>query len=279
MTNPNDQPRAIVLDRGGSRLHAWVSGPTSAPLVVLVHGATMDHWMFNAQLEPLLRAGYRVMAVDLRGHGQSKPLGLTTLTVSDLADDVLALVDEEAVDQFVVVGQSLGGYVAQDLVLRYPERIAALGIIGSTCTTAPISPWSLFLLRSSLTWFRWWPYRHLQEAMVKSLAHSPEVRSYAREAMSILSKQEFLTVWEAVTRVTQPQPGYRMERPMLLTHGDDDQTGNIRKAAPLWAARDPQAHYRVIPQARHNANQDNPWYFNQVLMDFLVEHAPVSSTP
>ncbi|NOJ58940.1 alpha/beta hydrolase [Arthrobacter sp. 260] len=278
MSSTADQSRVIVLDRADSRLHAWVSGPTSAPLVVLVHGATMDHLMFNGQLEPLLAAGYQVMAVDLRGHGESKPLGLTTLTVSDLADDVLALVDEEGVGQFVVVGQSLGGYVAQDLVLRYPERITALGIIGSTCTTAPISRWSLFLLRSSLTWFRWWPYRHLQETMVKSLAHSPEVRSYAREAMNSLSKQEFLTVWEAVTRVARPQPGYRIEHPLLLTHGDHDQTGNIRKAAPLWAARDPLARYRVIPDARHNANQDNPRFFNRVLMEFLTEHAPVTST-
>lgn len=268
------QVREVVKERAGCRLHAWVRGPETAPLVVLVHGATMDHRMFDTQVDPLLEAGYRVMTMDLRGHGVSKPIGLVPVQVADLAEDVLALVEEVAADRFVVVGQSLGAYVAQDLVLRYPRRIVTLGVIGATCTTAPISRAELFLLRSSLLWFRWWPYGHLQGLMVTSLAISPGVRAYAREAMGALSKQEFLVVWDAVTRVPRPRSGYRIEHPLLLTHGDQDRTGTISRSAPAWAARDPRARYEVIPHARHNANQDNPAFFNRVLVEFLAEHAP-----
>ncbi|MFF0945956.1 alpha/beta fold hydrolase [Kocuria sp. CPCC 205300] len=278
MSDVIGQVREVVVERSGCFLHAWVCGPEMAPLVVLLHGATMDHRMFGTQVGPLLEAGYRVMTMDLRGHGVSKPIGPGPLQVTDLADDVLALVGEVTADRFVVVGQSLGAYVAQNLVLRYPQRILALGIIGATCTTAPISRAELFLLRSSLLWFRLWPYGHLQGLMATSLALSPGVRAYAREAMSALSKQEFLAVWDAVTRVPRPRPGYRIEHPLLLTHGDEDRTGTIARSAPAWAARDPQARYEIVPDARHNANQDNPAFFNRVLVEFLAEHAPAGKT-
>ena len=114
----------------------------------------------------------------------------------------------------------------------------------------------------------------LAALMATSLAISPGVRAYAREAMGALSKQEFLVVWGAVTRVPRPRPGYRIEHPLLLTHGDQDRTGTISRSAPAWAARDPRARYEVIPHARHNANQDSPAFFNRVLVEFLVEHAP-----
>ncbi len=230
--------------------------------------------MFDTQVPPLLAAGYQVMTTDLRGHGKSTPLGSAPVSVPALADDVLALVDGASVDRFVVVGQSLGGYIAQDLVYRHPRRVIALGVIGSTATTVPISRIDSFLLRSSLGWFRLWPYKHLQGLMVESLAHSAEVQAYAREAMSTMTKQEFLTIWQAVTRVHRPLPDYRIEHPLLLTHGDQDRTGNIRATAPAWAARDPRSTYVVIPRARHNANQDNPEFYNRMLLEFLTEHAP-----
>ena len=234
----------------------------------------MDHRMFDSQLPPLLAAGYQVMTVDLRGHGHSRPLGGAPLSVPALAEDVLALIDEAGADRFVVIGQSLGGYVAQDLVLRYPHRVIALGVIGSTATTTPISRLDAYLLRSSVTWFRFWPYKHLRKLMVTSLAHDEEVQAYAREAMNTLTKEEFLTIWTAVTHVHQPLPEYRIEHPFLLTHGDQDRTGNIRAVAPAWAARDPQSTYVVIPDARHNANQDNPDFYNRALLNFLTQHAP-----
>lgn len=275
MITPSTPSRPITLEREGSLLHAWLFGIGEGPFVVLIHGATMDHRMFNDQLEPLVSAGYRVMTLDQRGHGLSKPLGLDSLSVSDLADDVLALADSIGVEHFIVIGQSLGGYVAQDLVLRHPERIVALGVIGSTCATANISPLAQTFLKQSLSWFRWWPYSHLKKLMVKSLANSTEVKAYAEDAMGMLSKEEFLTVWDAVTRAVTPRPGYRIEHPLLLTHGDQDSTGDVRKAAVPWAQRDPNSTYVVIPQSRHNANQDNPEFFNTILLNFLTEVAPL----
>jgi 3-oxoadipate enol-lactonase len=271
--------RELVVMRSGCPVHAWARGPEQAPLVVFVHGAAMDHRMFDDQTGPLLDAGYRVMAVDLRGHGESKPIGQVPLLVSDLADDVLALVDELSVERFVIIGQSMGGYVAQDLVLRYPERIAALGVIGSSCTTAPLSRLEKFFLRSSPLWFRFWPMGNLRRTVAKSTAVTEGARAYAHDAVSALSKREFIVVWKAVAQAVQPRPGYQIEHPLLLTHGDEDKTGNIRRSAAAWAARDPRARYEVILNAGHNANQDNPDVFNRLLLEFLAEHTPAWRAP
>ncbi|MEO1295757.1 MAG: alpha/beta hydrolase, partial [Cyanobacteria bacterium J06636_16] len=63
-----------VLIRDGCHLHYWLGGPSQQPLIIFMHGATMDHRMFNAQVEALI-PHYRVLVWDARDHGQSKPIG------------------------------------------------------------------------------------------------------------------------------------------------------------------------------------------------------------
>lgn len=55
----------------------------------------------------------------------------------------------------------------------------------------------------------------------------------------------------------------------LLMHGEGNKMGDIAKIAPLWAAREPDCRYVVIPDARHFAVLDNPEFFNRVLLEFL----------
>lgn len=56
------------LTRLETNLHYWIAGPLTGPLIVFVHGATLDHRSFDVQLPPLVEAGYRVLTLDLRTH-------------------------------------------------------------------------------------------------------------------------------------------------------------------------------------------------------------------
>ncbi|MEZ5089005.1 MAG: alpha/beta hydrolase [Micropruina sp.] len=269
-------PTEHVVAHVGSQLHAWLTGPDGGPLIALSHGASMDHRMFDEQIGPLADAGYRVLAWDIRGHGRSQPIGRLPIDIADMTDDLLAILDHlDASGPICVGGQSLGGYVAQDLVRRTPERVAAVVIIGSTCATMPITWWERWGLRSSPWWFAPWPWEHLKRTVAASTALHPEVRIYAKSAIDMMSKSDFLQTWRAVTRSVRPEDRYRIDVPLLLTHGDQDRTGNVARTAPAWAARDSHCHYEVIPDASHSANQDNPDHFNRVLLDFLAEHYPV----
>jgi pimeloyl-ACP methyl ester carboxylesterase len=264
-----------VVERAGSRIHAWLAGPDSGPVVVLTHGASMDHRMFDPQLAPLVDAGYRVLTWDIRGHGRSQPLGRKPIRVADMVDDLLAVLEHLRISGPVCIGgQSLGGYVAQELVYRHPERVEAVVIVGSSCITMPISWWERWALRSSPWWFVPWPWASLTRTVARSTALRPEVRRYAEDAVRTMSKTDFVTIWRGVAASMRPEPGYRITVPLLLTHGDGDRTGNIARIAPAWAARDPHCRYEVIPDASHNANQDNAEVFNRILLEFLAEHCP-----
>ncbi|OVE84110.1 alpha/beta fold hydrolase [Natronolimnobius baerhuensis] len=264
-----------TLERGGSRIHYWVVGPDSGPLVVLTHGATMDHRLFDAQRQPLVDAGYRVLAWDVRGHGYSKPIG-TGFSVPLVVEDLCAILDHLEYDEVILVGQSFGGYVSQELLFRSPERVSALCVIGATdITTTPPLLESL-ALRFSPYLFWLWPDRHLRKTIARYTAETVDAQRYAYSATCQLSKREFITVWTGVADSLHDEPAYRIEKPALLTHGESDRTGTIARDAPAWAAREPNCQYEVIPNAGHNANQDNPTVFNDLLLEFLREHVPVT---
>lgn len=124
-------PGRTVLVPGRGELFLRDTGGTG-PVVLLVHG-----WLFASDLNwlrqyaPLARAGYRVLAADLRGHGRglrsSEPF-----TFEDCADDLAGMLAALDVDRAVVVGYSMGGPVAQLLARRSPERVAGLVL----CATA-----------------------------------------------------------------------------------------------------------------------------------------------
>ncbi|MFC4550465.1 MULTISPECIES: alpha/beta fold hydrolase [Halorussus] len=262
-----------VIDREGCRIHYWAVGPADAPTVVCSHGATMDHHMFDAQREPLLDAGYRVVTWDIRGHGLSKPIG-ARFDVPTVVADLVAVLDRVGADEVVALGQSFGGYVSQELCFRHPERVAAVAIVGATDITQLPSKLESLALRLSPYLFGLWPYRHLRKVVADSTAKTEAAKRYAYGATGQLSKREFVAVWKGVATALHAEPGYVVEKPLLLTHGDADETGTIARDAPAWAEKEPECRYEVIPDAGHNANQDNPEFFNRVLLEFLEEHVP-----
>lgn len=261
-----------TINRPGCTLHYWLAGPEDRPLVTLLHGATMDHRMFDPQLAALVPA-YRTLTWDARGHRQSRPTGHFTL--EDCTDDLIAILDHLGIEQTALVGQSMGGYVAQYVYLRYPKRVRSIVIIGATSIALPYSLWEMIGLKGTLPLFRFWPYQHLAGVVAHNTALKPDVQAYAREAVLQIEPREFITIWQAVTQAISRtgRPGHQINVPLLLTHGDHDQTGSIKRQAPIWAASEPDVEYVVIPNASHNANQDNPAFFNDLLLAFLNEHS------
>lgn len=270
-TKPQEQeivkePKGGVLERRGCRIHYWLHGPEDAPLVAFTHGAGMDHRMFDVQVAAL--TDYRVLTWDVPGHGLSQPLG-DDFSIYNAALDLLAILDLYGVQEATFIGQSMGGYIVQELVFSHPERVCALGIIGSTCITFKLTPTDRLALYATVPAFRYWPRKQLWRAFARATATKPEVQAYAHSALERVSQKDFAVIWRAVAESLHYEPGYRIQNPLLLTHGDRDNTGNIKKDAPKWHARDPLSDYIVIPEAGHNANQDNPPFFNRVLREFL----------
>jgi pimeloyl-ACP methyl ester carboxylesterase len=105
-----------------------VEGPIDGPPIVFVHGTRLSRSMWRPQMEAL-RDAYRVIALDLPGHGA---LADRPFTVAAASDHVARVIEEAAGGRAVVVGLSLGGYVAMDLAARRPELVRGLVLSGAT---------------------------------------------------------------------------------------------------------------------------------------------------
>ncbi len=106
-----------------------VSGPLGAPTLVFVHGTRLTRAAWGPQVAGLSDT-YRTIAVDLPGHGT---LADREFTLDAAADHLAAAIDAAATDRrAIVVGLSLGGYVAMELAARSPERVRGLVLAGAT---------------------------------------------------------------------------------------------------------------------------------------------------
>ena len=265
-----------TIRRSGSTIHYWLAGPEDGRLVTFTPGASMDRRMFDEQVSAVASAGYRVLTWDVRGHGRSKPIG-DGFSLGIVAGDLLALMDEAGYRKAVHVGQSFGGFVAQEIARHHPERVRALALVGSTSVTMHYRRRDRWALKLTPPLFKLWPEEDFKKRVAQNTATKPGVQRYAYDATNALSKEEFLQVWKGVVRSLDEDEGYRIRQPLLLTHGEHDRVGNVAKVAAEWAAREPDCRYEVIPDAGHNANQDNPAFFNRMLSDFLGQRAPARS--
>lgn len=102
----------------------------SGPVVVLIHGYPLDRSAWSDVAE-ILSVTCRVINPDLRGFGASPWPTDGDLSMDRHADDIAALLDLEEVTTAAIVGLSMGGYVALAVAQRYPERLSALGLVGS----------------------------------------------------------------------------------------------------------------------------------------------------
>jgi pimeloyl-ACP methyl ester carboxylesterase len=101
--------------------------------IMLVHGFTGAKEDFTDFLEPLAERGWHAVAPDLRGHGSSgHPDDEARYSLEIIVDDLLALADSLAWETFVLLGHSMGGMVAQELLLAHPERVRAIVLMDTT---------------------------------------------------------------------------------------------------------------------------------------------------
>jgi pimeloyl-ACP methyl ester carboxylesterase len=125
-----------LVNRDGLSL-AWqldsFAAPWTQPDTVLLLHAAMGSSLRWFRWMPRLAARYRVLRLDLRGHGQSQiPPADQPFSLAHLVGDVIELLDRHAPGPVHVVGNSAGGYVAQRIAIEHPERVKTLALYGST---------------------------------------------------------------------------------------------------------------------------------------------------
>jgi len=122
----------MELTVGGRRAYAYTGGKAfdpALPAVALIHGGDQDHSVWGLQSRYLAHHGFGVLAVDLPGHGRSE--GSPLASIGEMADWVVALLDAAGVREAALVGHSMGSLVALDCAARFPQRAAAVALLGT----------------------------------------------------------------------------------------------------------------------------------------------------
>lgn len=116
------------LEANGIRMHIAEQG--TGPLVLLCHGFPESWYSWRHQLPALAAAGYRVVAPDMRGFGQTdRPQDIAQYTMLHMAGDMVGLLDELGVEQAVIVGHDWGAPVAWTSALMRPDRFRAVAAL------------------------------------------------------------------------------------------------------------------------------------------------------
>jgi len=144
----------------GARFHVAQAGPDTARAVVLLHGFPESWWAWRHQLPALAEAGFRAVAMDLRGYGGSDttPRGYDAVT---LAQDVSGVVKALGARDAVLVGHGWGGYVGWATAALHAAQVAALCVVSA--------PHPLTLLRPGAVLRSWPAVRHLLAAQLPML--------------------------------------------------------------------------------------------------------------
>jgi pimeloyl-ACP methyl ester carboxylesterase len=236
------------------------SGPTDAPPIVFVHGALMSWSMWHPQVEAL-SARYRCITVDLPGHGV---LEADAFEMDAAVQSVVRAIDEAAGGRAVLVGLSLGGYVAMLVAGRHPEKVRGLVIAGSTAEPAGVTRLA-FLLYG-------WALRLSPPGIVRLVAFRLFRRRYGIPlAAAITAGGYFLRSGSAAVRALA---GTRF-RDRLLAYGGPILVINgrldlvFRIGAARFLAGVPQVRAHVLKGASHLSNVDRPDVFTRLVERFI----------
>lgn len=273
--SPSPTPAHPVTINGavkvnGVALHYEITG-RGEPLI-LIEGLGTATWLWWKQVPELSRY-FRVIAYDLRGAGWSdKPD--EPYSIPMFADDLTGLMNALRIKQAHVLGISLGGYVAQEFALRYPQRVKRLVL----CSTGPGGPGAIA------------PSAEIITALSTPVAGENDLRDrialalapgYAAAHPEDLEK---MLAW----RLDNPQPAYAYRRQLLSAVGwtSDGRLGQITMPtlvlagsedrvvpsanADILAAGIPHAEKVILQGAGHLINVEKPDEFNKEVIQFLT---------
>ncbi len=241
--------------------------------VVLVHGFANDRSMWQGQVEAL-RGRYRIVAVDLRGHGGSTGADGSAIAMETYASDIAALLNHLGIARAVVGGISMGGYVALAFALRYPGRTAGL-VLANTRAAADNPEWKAFREAMVLGIGEKGAAYVVENYGGKPLrADAPPAILHEMQAMIRRQRQEGLVsgVRAMAARPDRVAELSSIRVPTLVIHGTDDRFIPASEAEVLHRGI-AGSRFVNIPGAGHLSNMDSAEAFNAALDAFL---APLS---
>lgn len=255
------------------------------PPVVFVHGLSGSWPNFLEQL-PAFAADHRVLALDLPGFGHS-PMPSERITISGYARLLDRLMGELGIDAAALVGNSMGGFIAAELAIAFPQRVERLVLVSAagisthndprTMRAVPALRRAERVLAAGGAWFASKSDAVARRARLRQATLNVVVRhpgrlpgALAAEQLRGAGKPGFIQALEAIigydVRARLPE----IACPTLIVWGDHDMLINVRDA-DVFAELISDSRRFVFEDTGHMAMLERPDAFNALLRDFLAE--------
>ncbi|MGM0530089.1 MAG: alpha/beta fold hydrolase [Bacteroidota bacterium] len=257
---------------------AWYEGRSDGTPVILLHGNSLSSEIFSEQFaDPLLADHYRLIALDLPGHGQSAHSDdpLKDYTLQGLIDHFIAFVDKMNIEKAVFAGHSLGGHILMEAYPQLKDRMLGMVIFGAPPFTLPPltektlldHPAQYLVYKEELTEEE---IHSLANACVREGHEDPELLMEAirhsdpdmRAGLGLsYSKGEIVDETKIISE---------MKHPLAIFHGKEDQLINGEYFKELNLPTLWQNNVQFIDKAGHCPQFENPESFDKLLNDFLT---------
>ena len=240
--------------------------------LIFLHAFPLNRTMWRPQEEALSRR-YRVVVVDLRGHGESDA-PLWRFTLEQYADDVVGLMDHLSIPRAMLVGLSMGGYVGFAFYRKYAERVRGL-VLADTRAQADTDEARTGRFNLAQTAFRQGP-EAVADIMIpkllgaSSLKTKPDLVDHVRRM--ITGNEVSGMIVDLIAMADRPDSLSLLPQitcPTVVIVGEEDHTTPAADAR-LIAQGIAGAKLAVIPGAGHISNLEQPEQFNKVIDEFAA---------
>lgn len=264
----------MLLNYQGRRLYYDLIGPNSGPVVCFAHSLGTDGGMWAEQVPPLLAKGFRVIRLDMRGHGGSDSLP-GDYTMDELADDAAAVLEMLGLSSVHFIGLSIGGMFGQALAINHATKFKSMMLCATLTQSSPEvkSTWAprVAALRKSGS-LESVAEGSMQRWLTESFKQNNPARwKQIRDTLLNTSIDGYLGSTAAIQDFDYVPRLPTIKLPTLVVCGADD-PGPPPSENRRLASLIPGGRYEEMAGARHFPNVEFPESFNRIMLDWLSQN-------
>jgi pimeloyl-ACP methyl ester carboxylesterase len=242
------------------------------PTVVLLHGIGGGHLSFAPQVEALASNGYRAIAWDMPGYGHSAPI--EPYTFKGLAESCIRLIETLKCEHVTLVGHSMGGMVAQEVIARRPQVVNKLVLCGTSASFGkPDGEWQRqFIAQRTAPLDAGHTMAELAETLVPQMigpGSLPEGVKLAIHCMSLVPSATYRRALEALVTFDRRASLPHIDVPTLLIAGEHDRNAPSPVMKKMADAI-PRSTFIEMRGIGHLQNLEAPDEFDGLLLNFLA---------
>lgn len=179
-----------------------------------------------------------------------------------------SLIKNEGISRYAVVGQSAGGYFAQQLANIDSKAACFIGVDTSPLGKDNYKSLDLFWVKHFSSFASFYPYNYYCKISSKQSSVTDNGRKNMYNALVKLGKENMLVAADKIYNSFATHDNVELKCPVLLIYGDCDKVGYVKKYNELWN-KSKNYPIEIIPNAGHNSNYDNYSYFNEIINNFI----------